>query len=453
MSNTTSGDVKRYSDYITMDLVSACINLAKNNADNMGLSKWKVGSWELMGRIKIVTGDRFELSPSIKDCIVDEFKKYFNGPFVIDPRKHTSREHALFDNLITATRAVMGDTESNGVNHYSDYITVKMVTGSIATANQECLCHDDRGRIAAVDLMGKVAYVIGFAYEPPSYVKDNITTVLNDYFINGRINGRNASEYDSPMYAIHGVITKLTQTAVVAPNRTNNIDTAKADAVPPASVKRKPYFNAPDCEKQKSGTNSKQQSTSDIVKRSCLLHRFAGEEIRGHRMTIAEHHYEVAMYAMEITNAVYPDGISVDDDLMTRVLHYALTHDLPEVFTNDISSVVKYSIPGLKATMDKAEEQIVDTFMPPVVQSGFSHGKSVIVSLIVKTADVLAVTRELIDEQKRGNHIANSNYIHEVLERLEQKANSAIMDKEEAKRVFSVCKEIIVNFSMNYSMN
>lgn len=184
-------------------------------------------------------------------------------------------------------------------------------------------------------------------------------------------------------------------------------------------------------------------SMQETIRRSCLVQRFAGEEIRGHRMSISEHHYEVCMYASEIAEQLFPD------DAQTRldILNYALVHDLPEIFTNDISSVAKYSIDGLKELLDRAEESIVNELLPDHVSGCYSLNVDPSVAIVVKTADIMAVTREIIDEQARGNAFTDGSYLSDMMERLATKCETP-----HDRTLWKECKTILTNFSLSYAM-
>lgn len=185
-------------------------------------------------------------------------------------------------------------------------------------------------------------------------------------------------------------------------------------------------------------------SVHETIRRSCLVQRFAGEEIRGHRMTIAEHHYEVVMCASHLADTIFGD----DSDIKLRVVRYAMVHDLPEIFTNDISSVAKYSIPGFKELLDRAEESVVDELLPPFVHDYYALNSDPVVAIVVKTADIMAVTREIIDEQERGNVFTDGQYIPAMLERLSEKCHTS-----EHRDIWKRCKEILTSFSLEYAMS
>ena len=165
----------------------------------------------------------------------------------------------------------------------------------------------------------------------------------------------------------------------------------------------------------------------DAIRRSCLTTRFAGEEILGHRMTIAEHHYEVATYVMYVIDCLNKDNPElISDAAALASIRLALVHDMPEIITGDIPTPAKYAIERFKTVLDELEEMVITTVMPDHVAEQFAlvdaSNDNVVANIVVKCADIMAVTREIVDERQRGNNIGQGmKFVNEAITRLSKK--------------------------------
>lgn len=192
-------------------------------------------------------------------------------------------------------------------------------------------------------------------------------------------------------------------------------------------------------------------SIPDVVRKSCLVQRFAGEEIYGHRMTIAEHHFEVVTYVIYILDALNAkEETSVSDATFNSTVRLALVHDLPEIYTGDIPTPAKYALPRFKEILNELEELVIGKVLPDHISNQFDcvdEDIESITNIIVKCGDIIAVTREIIDEQKHGNYInSDLNFVNDALTRLEEKFKIIESDDDYTKRVFTSCKAIISEF-------
>lgn len=140
----------------------------------------------------------------------------------------------------------------------------------------------------------------------------------------------------------------------------------------------------------------------EVALRAHHVKRWNGVNIIGHRRSISEHSFEVAMLAKNIVECLRKD-LKWDPlcdfylYLKSNVLEYSLTHDLAETVTGDISYVTKRDFPALKQELNKVEDAFNKRF-------GFESDKfHDNVKLIVKTADTIAVAIEITEQIKLGN--------------------------------------------------
>lgn len=187
----------------------------------------------------------------------------------------------------------------------------------------------------------------------------------------------------------------------------------------------------------------------DVIRRSCLISRFAGEEIMGHRMTIAEHHFEVVSYVIYILDMLAINSkVQITPETYNMCVRLALVHDIPEIYTGDIPTPAKYAIESFKGILDELEELVIDEVLPDHIGHQFeiTNGDTT-AAIVVKCADIMAVTREIIDEQKRGNHISSDlNFIDNALTRLSEKFSINSNGNDWECNLFNECKLIITNF-------
>lgn len=188
----------------------------------------------------------------------------------------------------------------------------------------------------------------------------------------------------------------------------------------------------------------------DAIRRSCLTTRFAGEEILGHRMTIAEHHYEVVTYVMYIIDSLNKNGEVITLSEMQCAIRLALVHDMPEIITGDIPTPAKYAIAKFKEVLDELEDMVVENVLPDYIKNQFDIVNAcadvIVANVIMKCADIMAVTREIVDERKRGNNIGQQGmgFVGEAVARL--KAKYSIEEESEVGEVLTGCCKVIDNF-------
>lgn len=79
---------------------------------------------------------------------------------------------------------------------------------------------------------------------------------------------------------------------------------------------------------------------TDIIRTG---HIFRWQIVRTHRrQSIAEHMYQVAMFAEVLARGIYPEW---DDDRRNKLVWACLVHDIPEINTGDIPTPAKEDFP------------------------------------------------------------------------------------------------------------
>lgn len=93
------------------------------------------------------------------------------------------------------------------------------------------------------------------------------------------------------------------------------------------------------------------------------LYRDAGEVKRYHTQrthrtqSLAEHTFNMLMLVKQVQQS-RPGHVFRAQRVYEAIMH----HDLPELYTGDVPATVKRASPGLKALLDKAEEQFVPLY-------------------------------------------------------------------------------------------
>lgn len=142
-----------------------------------------------------------------------------------------------------------------------------------------------------------------------------------------------------------------------------------------------------------------------LVSKILSVFRFAGIPIIGDRLNIAEHSYEVSLYATKLARQLLKDG-HIDGAKAHLIVEHAVLHDIPETMTGDIPYPVKSQYPQLKEILDKIEEDITFSEL-----SIFPIHYDTDVLFIVKLCDLLAVFREMSAELDLGNYELNEGYV------------------------------------------
>lgn len=110
--------------------------------------------------------------------------------------------------------------------------------------------------------------------------------------------------------------------------------------------------------------------------------RWPGRHTIG-KQNIAEHHSIVTQLVLLII-----DEYEIPEEYQMKAIRRAITHDLPEAFTNDIPFVIKRDYPDFAQAYDIVEDKIIEAF-PQALQNKVP--KDSIPWLVVKLADAIDV--------------------------------------------------------------
>lgn len=115
--------------------------------------------------------------------------------------------------------------------------------------------------------------------------------------------------------------------------------------------------------------------------------------------SVATHSYYVALFSLMIC-----EKLELDDYSKCKAMKMALVHDLPEMYTSDIPSIVKQSSDKLVELLDQLEEEIVSMhFSEYKDEFNTLDDKSNLLTIIVKLADILSVAQYSYHESRLGN--------------------------------------------------
>lgn len=137
---------------------------------------------------------------------------------------------------------------------------------------------------------------------------------------------------------------------------------------------------------------------TNILKMSDLLRYNGRYKIKNEN--IAEHSFYVAYNVMNICKKY---DISELDKC--KSLEFAIVHDIPELYTNDINYITKRDNPELSKLLDNIEREFIVRGMPLIKDSfmEFQNDKNSIPHIIVKLADSLSVLQFALREINLGN--------------------------------------------------
>lgn len=118
--------------------------------------------------------------------------------------------------------------------------------------------------------------------------------------------------------------------------------------------------------------------------------------------TVSSHSFFVALFTKMIC-----DGLEVKPSIKLAALEFALVHDAPESLMNDITYDAKRLMPGINELLEKFEKQYLEKNFPETMKVAFidedSSEEDLLVSLIVKLADVYSVIQYCNNEVQLGN--------------------------------------------------
>ena len=137
---------------------------------------------------------------------------------------------------------------------------------------------------------------------------------------------------------------------------------------------------------------------SKILKMSDLMRYNGRYKIKNE--SIAEHSFYVGY---NVLNICHKYGIS--DEIKLKALEYAVIHDIPELYTNDISYITKRDNPKLAEMLNTVEREFVINEMPEIKEAfiKLQNSKASIEHLILKLADSLSVQQFANRELALGN--------------------------------------------------
>lgn len=129
---------------------------------------------------------------------------------------------------------------------------------------------------------------------------------------------------------------------------------------------------------------------------------------RSNNESVAEHSYYVVLFSSMICNE-----LDLDDTTTLEVLKYAMSHDLPEIYTSDVPHPVKARSPELAELLKSMELLVMNEHMPEfaeIYKNGVNR-TSEVVSTIVDLADILSVIQYANSQVKLGN-----SYFEDVID-------------------------------------
>lgn len=149
----------------------------------------------------------------------------------------------------------------------------------------------------------------------------------------------------------------------------------------------------------------KNLNDTNILKMSDLMRYNGRYKIKNEN--IAEHSFYVAYNVLNICHKY-----NIPDEIKLKALEFAVIHDIPELYTNDICYITKRDNPKLAAILDEVERDFVENEMPEIRDAFFElqNSKNSIEHTILKLADGLSVL------QFASREIALGNQSEEMLE-------------------------------------
>lgn len=135
-----------------------------------------------------------------------------------------------------------------------------------------------------------------------------------------------------------------------------------------------------------------------ILKMSDLMRYNGRYKIKNEN--ISEHSFYVAYNVLTICHKY-----NLSDAIKLKSLEYAVIHDIPELYTNDISYITKRDNPELSKMLDKIEKDYIVREMPQISNSfiELQNNKKSIEHVILKLADALSVLQFATREVDLGN--------------------------------------------------
>ena len=163
----------------------------------------------------------------------------------------------------------------------------------------------------------------------------------------------------------------------------------------------------------------KNLNDTNILKMSDLMRYNGRYKIKNE--SIAEHSFYVGYNVLNICHKY-----NIPDEIKLKALEFAVIHDIPELYTNDICYITKRDNPKLAAILDEVERDFVENEMPEIRDAFFElqNSKNSIEHTILKLADGLSVLQFASREIALGNQSEEMLGIkNESKQRVEQLEN------------------------------
>lgn len=164
----------------------------------------------------------------------------------------------------------------------------------------------------------------------------------------------------------------------------------------------------------------KNLNDTNILKMSDLMRYNGRYKIKNEN--IAEHSFYVGYNVLNICHKY-----NIPDEIKLKALEFAVIHDIPELYTNDICYITKRDNPKLAAILDEVERDFVENEMPEIRDAFFElqNSKNSIEHIILKLADGLSVLQFASREISLGNQSEEMLEIqNESKQRVEQLENT-----------------------------
>lgn len=139
-------------------------------------------------------------------------------------------------------------------------------------------------------------------------------------------------------------------------------------------------------------------SDAEVYKLNSLI-RYS-TRLRCKDESVASHSFFVLWFTKKICN-----DYKLNDDIRLMAYDAAIIHDVPEIYTNDITYDVKCKIPAINDIIKPIEEEVVKThcstshavlFEPDTFSQKVAHH-------VVKLADIMSVYQYCANEVSMGN--------------------------------------------------
>lgn len=172
------------------------------------------------------------------------------------------------------------------------------------------------------------------------------------------------------------------------------------------------------------------------IRRWGLMHNVCPESLSEHAMEVATLSHALATIGNRLFQKKYDVGYAVS---------LALFHDVPEVFTGDLPTPVKYHSDASRDSYRQVEEHAIATLLeklPAELREPYAEmllpNPASPEHQLVKMADKLAAYLKCVEEEKCGNHDFNSA----------KETIRAALDAYDAPELTYFCERFLPAFSL-----